>query len=135
MSPFADLLKENDDSLMDSFTVAKRAGNADDVEIIMRASRQNVDGLNMSLIDTAIKIIRHPYVRHDAKTFKIAGYSQEKQDTVELDLLSDKLVVKKSIVRADRRSRAVSKTSAYNAIISAYNEIRQDIAEAVSIKI
>jgi hypothetical protein len=131
--PFAEVIKESNDSLDDSFKAAVKAGNADDVELILRASNQNIDGLSMNLISTAIHILRHPSSQFDTKTFKITGFNKEKQENVTLDLLSDKLVVKKSVLKADRRSRGVNNIAAYNAIISAYNEIKQEIEDSASV--
>jgi hypothetical protein len=130
---YADAIRENNDSLSDAFSAAQQAGDADDVEIVLRASNQKVDGLDKGLLNTAMNLIKHPFTQHDAKTFKVGGFNREKQQNMVLDLLSDKLVVKKQVLRADSRSRELNKTSAYNAIISAYNETREEILRAVSI--
>jgi len=131
--PFSDIIKESNESLDASFSAAEKAGNADDVEILLRASHKNIDGLSMSLIPTALNILKNPSTQYDTKTFKITGFDKEKQENVTLDLLSDKLVVKKSILKVDRRSRDLNKTAAYNAIIAAYKENKKEILDSASV--
>ena len=130
---FADTIKDIDRSLSDAFNSAFAAGDANEIELILRASRGSKGWLSDSLLNTALKLLKMDGIQYESKKFVVSGYDKEKQQSVELDLLSDKLIIKKSILKAEKRSRALNKNSAYNAIISAYNEFKPEILHSASI--
>jgi len=132
-SSFADTIKDIDRSLSDAFKAAQSVGEADEIELILRATGRSTGWLSERLLEIAGKLVKLKDIQYDTKKFVVSGYSKEKQKAVELDLLSDKLIIKKSILKADKRSRALNKNSAYNAIISAYNELKKEILNSASI--
>lgn len=132
-SSFADTIKDIDRSLSDAFKAAQTVGEADEIELILRATGRSTGWLSEKLLDIAAKLMKLKDIHFESKKFVVSGYNQEKQKAVELDLLSDKLIIKKSILKADKRSRALNKNSAYNAIISAYNELKKEILSSASI--
>ena len=50
-----------------------------------------------------------------------------------LDLLSDKLIVRKQILREDESSRALNSEAAFGAIEEAYTELRPELLTASSV--
>lgn len=53
--------------------------------------------------------------------------------SVELDLLSDKLVIKKEIAKLNSKSKGLIPSAAFKAIISAYEEIKDEIEKSPSV--
>ncbi len=132
MAPYAETIAKIDENLAEAFRAAHRAGDADDIEVILQASKASKGWLSESLLNTVKQLGRNKELQFDVATFKVHGYSEEQQKSVILDLLSDKLVIKRAIVRTSSRSRSLNPASAYQAIISAYNEVKGEIRDAAS---
>lgn len=68
--------------------------------------------------------------------FQLVGMTQgdkPKLDTV--DLLSDALIAKKTMLKIDTRGRAVLSKSAFEAIEAAYKEHKADLVKAASVSL
>lgn len=76
---------------------------------------------------------RKPELQYDIETLKVKGYNSAVQRIVELDLLSDKLIIKKEINKLSPKSKGLVPNSAFNAIISAYNEVKDEIMQSPSV--
>lgn len=134
-STYADVIKSIDDSLGDSFKAAIKAGEADEIELILRCTKRSKGWLSEGLLENAKKIIQQRDLRYETSKFVVSGYVEDERKVQVLDLLSDLMIMKKAIRKAERRSKALNPTAAYNAIISAYEELRDEIESSASVSI
>jgi len=133
MASYADNIEQVDANLAAALKSAYRAGETDDVELILRASDSSHGWLAERLLSALKMLSKRPEIRDEAEKFIVTGYNDERQSFVELNLLSDKLVISRQILKLDPRSRALNPRSAFDAIISAYNEVKDEIRESPSI--
>ena len=134
-APISESMKNVDESLWQMFETAIHIGDAETIEVILTASRRRGELLHERLIEFAKKMAKQPDLQRDIKKFQIKGYNERKQDDVFIDLLKDRLVVKRSILKLDRRSQALNSKSAYRAIISAYEELKEEIQASASMEL
>jgi len=129
-APFAETIREIHENLGEAFKAAQRAGEADEIELVLKPSNRSTSKgwLADGLLDATLKLSKQRDIQYESMKFVVSGYDEEKQKIVSLDLLSDKLIVKKSILRVERRSKALNPKSAYNAIIAAYDELKDEIS-------
>jgi hypothetical protein len=130
---YTDSIASVNDSLAGALRSSYHAGDTDDVEIILRASSTNHGWLSDTLLSGLKSLSQRPEIREEAETFKVSGYSEDKSSIDDLDLLSDKLIITKNIHKLDPRSRALNSRAAFNAIISAYEEVKDEIRHSPSI--
>ncbi len=120
---YADNVSLVDDNLGAALKSAYKAGDTDDVELVLRASSNSHSWLADRLLDALKLLSRRPEIRDEADKFVVKGYNEEKTVLQELNLLSDKLVITKNIRKLDARSRALnSKDLSKNKL----NTIKQD---------
>ncbi len=130
---FINLIARVNRSLADAFRTAADVANAEEVEIILRARRGHQNTLTQRVLDIAASIARIPQLNEQAKKFIIKGYDQQTGRVETLDILNDLLISKKSILRQDRRTRALDSQAAFRAIEEAYDELRPQLIEAAGI--
>jgi hypothetical protein len=134
-SSYTDTIADIDDSLAAALRSARNAGGDSDIEIelILRTPRRSMAWLKPSLLETVKTLSKRPEIQYEIDTLKVTGYSPEQQKNIELDLLSDKLIIKREILKVSSKSRALNQNSAFKAIISAYEEIKDEINNSPSI--
>lgn len=76
-----------------------------------------------------------PILREVTSKFEVKGFDETLDRDVIVDVLSDRFVVSKRVIREDERSRAISKASAYQAIDESYRELRDDLIRAASLSV
>jgi len=54
----------------------------------------------------------------------------DRNERIKLDLLSDKLIAKRPIPRQDNRTLALNRKEAYEAIVDAYKELKDEFPRA-----
>lgn len=132
-APQSGFIRNLDESIWQMLEIAKNIGEADNIELILTASKKSHGLLSERVLEFTKKLLKMPELQRDVKKLTVKGYSSKKQENVILDLLSDRFVVKKSILKMDSRSRALNSDAAYRAIISAYKELKDEIIESASI--
>ncbi len=130
---YADNVARVDQNLAAALMSAYKAGDTDDVELILRASSNSHGWLAERLLEALKALSKRPEIRDEANKFIVSGYSSEKQSLVELNLLTDKLIISREILKLDPRSRALHPRAAFDAIISAYNEVKDEIQVSPSL--
>lgn len=133
-APYIDTIANVNDSLGDALKAALKAGGDDiDVEMVLQATRNSSGPLSDRLFQSIKNLSKKADIQYDIKTLKVKGYNSEHQKLIELDLLSDKLVIKKEINRLNAKSKGLVPESAFRAIISAYEEIKDEIEKSPSV--
>jgi hypothetical protein len=127
-SSYANVIRDADENLGAALDSAYKAGDADEIEIVLKASRRSKGWLNENLLSTIDKLLRKRETRYETSKFEIRGYTNESSSLKVLNLLSDDLIVKKSILKKDRRSGALNSKAAYDAIMEAHNEVKDEIS-------
>lgn len=131
---YVDNVAEVNESLAAALKSAYKAGDTDDVELVLRAPSNALGWLSDALLSALKLLSKRPEIRDEVDKFIVNGYNDESESLIELNLLSDKLIIKKKIRKLDARSRALNPKAAFDAIISAYEEIKDEIAEAPSLE-
>lgn len=124
---FAGRLSEANRSLAAAFKSAGTAAKADNVEIILRTPSHSKDWLSKNILKAAQKIVRIPKLQSDALSFSVKGQSEGSSKTVELDLLSDKLISVQSICLLNSRTKILESRSAFSAIKSAHKKLKKEL--------
>ncbi len=128
-SPYIDTIAKANESLGASLKAARNAGGDDDldVELVLQTTKYSSGPLSDGLLQSVKFLSKKSNIREDIETFKVKGYSSSVEKIIELDLLSDKLIIKRDIYKLNPKSKGILSKSAFNAIISAYEEIKDEI--------
>lgn len=124
---YAEGIVRIDDSLGAAFQAAAQVSDADEIEITLSPKRFSRNGIGQKMIRIAKSLIGLRGIHEESQKFHVKGFDPQSQKTELVDLLSDKLIVRKQIIRHGERSRALDSASAYSAIESAYNEVREEL--------
>lgn len=130
---YADTIAQADQSLGAAFQAAAEAGQAEHVEIILKSNRPRASHLRQNLTTVARRLLRRADIREEAERFIVGGVDTETERVVEIDLLSDKLVSVKRVVAQGGRSKALDTASAYDAVASAHDELRDELHRAAGV--
>jgi len=130
-APFAENIKSINHSLYEAFHGGIVAGGADEIELILRASKRSGILLLDNLIQTAKELIGQPEIQFESSKFVIDGYNPEKSKLESLDLLSDRFIVNTTVSRASIRSKAANPKSVYAAITLAYEDLKEELSTSM----
>jgi hypothetical protein len=126
-------IKKSNRSLGSAFEAIRAFSDSPDLELICRTDRRKKETLCKSLLNWTKKAVHNSEIMSEALSFDIAGISPTFPKADSLDLLSDKLVVRKAMMKHDPRSRSVDPISAFNAIEEAYVELKIEIEAATAV--
>lgn len=127
------ILKELDENLASAFKAAASASDAETVEILLRRKRYSRKGFPFPWLLEKVKALLNspdPDVRGNIGKFKVRGTDKLTEEQRTFDLLQDKFVASKKVVRTDDRRRSIDKNSMYNAIKSAFQELHGQLVLA-----
>lgn len=124
---YAERIARIDHSLGAAFRAAAEVSDADEIEITLSPKRFTRSGIGQKMIGIAKSLIGLSDVHHEVQKFHIKGFDPQSGQTELVDVLSDKLIVRKQIISQGQRSRALDSASAYLAIQAAYNEVRDEL--------
>lgn len=134
-SSFAEKVESVNESLGKTFREARKISEADEIEITLSPKRFSRKSIGGQLLDAAKGLIGLEGFHEASQRCHVRGLDTETNRVELVDLLSDKLIVKKQIVRQGDRSRALDVDSAYGAIESAYEEVKDDLVTARGIQV
>lgn len=127
---YAGVVRQANRDLGSAFEAAARAGEAAELEIILRPRPYSRDSLTDELLRSVRQLARRGDLRENSSRFVVRGLNHETERVDAIDVLKDRLISVKSILREDERTRALSARSAYAAIEEAYGELREDVEQA-----
>lgn len=131
---YADVVAEADQDLGSAFEAAARAGEAEELEIILRPRAHSRQALSTRLLQTVKRLAHSPGLRQESTHFLIRGYDSEVGRVETVDILRDHLISKKRIILQNERTRALDSGSAYHAIEEAYDELRDELRSAARVQ-
>ena len=111
------------------FRAAARFGEAERLEVVLRPANYARRSLGNRVRDALFALATSRSVIEGADVFKTAGTTDEGERR-ELDLLKDELRVERPVRRRGDGSRALDAESAYAAIETAYEELRDELRDA-----
>jgi len=130
---YADQVALAHEDLGAAFAQLANASDAEVLGIVLRPELNARTPLAKKAKKQLKRLARLAGLRENAVSFKVRGLNEETGRVEPLDLLSDHLVVRKSILRQSSTSNAVDAESAFDAIEEAYLELRDELEEASSV--
>lgn len=132
---YAGVVAEADQDLGAAFDAAARAGQAEELEIILRPRAYSRGTLASRLLHTVKQLARRQDLREEASHFTVSGFNEVAERVDAVDILKDQLISRKRIVLGeDERARALDSESAYAAIETAYTELRSELLVAAGVR-
>jgi len=132
---YIDSIRHVDRSLSDAFRA--NAAVVEQQEEIVQVIIRPDTGRRTSALTRLSSTVRRLFAQDDfpisVNRLQIRGVCDDTNRVETIDLLKDQLVATKSIVRLNDRGRALNPESAFNAVIEAYEELRDEIEEAAGI--
>lgn len=132
-SSFASKVKEADKDLGAAFTAAGSLGNTDELEVTIRPAKTSQASMLNRVVNVAKSLVGLGEIQSESTRFVVKGRCEDTGKVESIDLLRDQLIAKKQIVRLGERSRALDKDSAYSAITTAYEEMKDQLKAAPSV--
>jgi hypothetical protein len=132
---WASTLANANEDLAATFEAASRVGSPEEVEVILRPRKYSRMPLAKGLLDTIRRIAAIPRLREEASAFIVRGMKEDTRHVETIDILSDQFVSTREIVLLGAKSRAVKKTSAYQAIETAHAALGPQLRLAASVEV
>jgi hypothetical protein len=121
-------------SLARAFDTLFEAGDGESAEIVLQAGRKRRSSLSLAdLRRTARRLIGRNDLSEGVTRFVVRGQAQGAEKIEEIDVLSDELLLRKTVRLQDERTRAVTPASAYRAIEEAYVQLEPQLNDAAQI--
>lgn len=124
-----------DESLGQALRAAEQASDAECVGVIFEPEPYGRANLRESLLDATRQLVRLPSLRENFRQFEVAAVEDGSVKADTLNLLEDKLIQQKVILRLHERSRVLNTDDAYAKIQEAFVELREDLLSATSVNV
>lgn len=132
---FAEVIRSLDEDLSSGLAALQRAGQSEEIELALRPLPYSKNTLKQTVLDAVRRMARLPNLREEASQFEVKGFDTTLRRSTVVDVLDDQLLTSKRMLKQDERSRAVTSESAYAAITESFEELRNDLIEAASIRV
>lgn len=116
-----------------AFEAAARAGNAEELEIVLKPRKYSRNALADRMLRAARTLARRGDLRTEASKFAVKGVRADTGEIEVVDILRDQLIARKEILRQSERGRALDSGSAYEAIERAFGELEEELNVAAGI--
>ena len=103
------------------------------VSLNIKPSRNTEPGFLRDVGNALGAMVRNEEFRAGAKKLRIQGRRRGQQKIETFDLLKDDITMSVQMIRLNPRGRALDPNHAYTQIVAAYNELYDDIQEAVGV--
>jgi hypothetical protein len=127
---FIGQLRDANDSLFTAFNAAQEFSDAEVVEIVIRKRPRSKRRLAQGVKDALLRVVGHERYQQEVDRFIVKGVQEDGEAVETVDLLGDRLVLKKDIRATNARSRMLDSAAAFTAIREAYAELRLDLEAA-----
>ena len=130
---YAATVAQADRDLGAAFQAAARAGNAEELEIVLRPRKYSRNALADGMLRVARWLARRGDLRTEASKFEVRGVRADTGDIELVDVLRDQLIAREEILRQSRRGRALDSVSTYEAIERAFHELEDELTVAAGV--
>jgi len=134
---YISVIKEADQDLGSAFEANRKVfQNEDDgneIQIVLHSGKSSRKLITEKIINVVRSIVGREDLITEASRFKLKGMNNETGRVEHIDLLHEQLISQKQILKLNEKSRALDTSDAYNAIHSAYDELREQIESAPSL--
>lgn len=124
-------VEEQDESLGALLRNAAETSLAESVGIIFEPEPRGNAVLRNNVLNGVRRVLRMPGLRENVREFEVTAIDDESGRPDTLNLLQDKLIERKAILRQHERSRVLNADDAYTKIDEAYRELYQDLLSAM----
>jgi len=129
---YTSAIKEANESLGKALDAAVIGSDAAIVGIILQPEPYKRVDLKPDLMGFLRRIVRRKDLRDQVEELKVSIVNDVTGKVDEINLLEDQLISKKTILRSTHRSRVLNSGDAYQKIVEAYYEMREDLLSASS---
>jgi hypothetical protein len=129
---YVDEIQATNESLGGAFAAASDVGQAEDLEVVLRPRRHSRGRIAEGMLGVARRLAGRDDLREGAINFEVRGFNAETEHVELVDILSDRLIATRRILREGTRSRALDRWATYAAIEDGYTEMRNDLITAAS---
>jgi hypothetical protein len=105
---YADTLRTADEDLFSAIDVARRLGEAAEMQIILRPPPRSHQTLSNRLLGVVKTLASRQDIREQAEKFQVKGFDPTTESVELVDILSDQLISRKRIVLLNSRTRALA---------------------------
>lgn len=124
------VVREASRSLGTAFAAAREAGNAEEVEVVLKPKAYSHGWISRNLFIPLRNLAQRHDLHDNVLCFDVKGLDGESGRIELVDMLSDQLVVKKKIILHDGHTGSLDRASAYEAIEEAYAEVKDELISA-----
>lgn len=127
---FIDAVAEADADLGAAMKRLEAVSNAGEIEVVLKPASYSRESLGQGILRHIKQLAGLDGLEEGATAFKVKGRNPESGGEEIIDVLSDKLLSKKKILKQNERARSLDPTSAFSAIEEAYKELRDELERA-----
>jgi hypothetical protein len=128
-----ELLKEAEESLPAALKSWSEKVDAPVVELCLRQKSHSRKALASSILDFVKTLAGSPLTREGVGIFKIQGKDDRTNQVEWFDLLEDKFVSSRQVIKEGAKHRVINSDSMFEEIESAYEELRPQLSQAIGI--
>lgn len=122
-----DILRNLDESLGTAFEAAANLSEAETVEIILRKKRYSKRGFEFPFSPRRLLETLTGNNREVFYNLKGSAFDNNQGQNIEFDLLEDKMIVSKRVVRLNDAYKSINTDSMHSAILEAFEEMRDQL--------
>ena len=131
---YLDYLQRASKDLWEGFVAQNQIiDDPDTIQLVIKSSRESRRSSLHRLISPLKRILSQDELREGTERLSVRGTCTDTNRVETIDLLKDKLISNKTIVRLSQQSRALDPESAFKAIIDSYDELHDPIQHAAAI--
>ncbi len=131
---FIKTVRQADESLGDAFNAnAQVVDGLESVQLVIKLQKEGRQGALGRFISPLRTLLDGDKLRQNTDRLQLRGRCVDTDRVETIDLLKDRLISTKRIVRMNERSRALDPESAFQTIDQAYQELEKDIHAAPDI--
>lgn len=132
---YAEAVRQADRSLGEAFIANAEVldGTCAEIELSLTPQKDKRASALSKLMKPLKTLVKRPDFRENAELCQIRGLNTLTEKVETVDLLHDQLISNKQVLRMNARSRALMAESAYEAIESAFAELKTDLMLAADV--